>query len=291
MQLLGGSSLPARRRRSAERKALERYVAKVFGRYRVVREITRPHGNSCVLHLVDGAGMSWIAKRHVRARAFRREVRAYKLWTPALGDHAAALHRFDEEEHSLILNAVPGRSSTGRTAHRQAGAILRRLHDADPGGPGRTYAEACMARLNQLLDRGAGLFDTRETGFARSEIRGLKGLPIPRYVPCHLDYTPSNWLVDASGTLRVVDFAGARRQPWVRDLNRLYFGEWWTVPDYGDAFMDGYGRALTADDLELLRRTGVLTAVSRVLWGAEHGLPRPTADGRRILHALMSGRR
>lgn len=118
----------------------------------------------------------------------------------------------------------------------------------------------------------------------------MSALPSPVAVPCHLDYSARNWLVDDDGALRVIDFAGAGRDVWVCDLRRLEFGTWATQPGLREAFFDGYGRMPTADDEALLRASGALTAVSRIVRGTERNLPKATSDGRLILARFMYGR-
>ncbi|MDQ3629203.1 MAG: hypothetical protein M3419_10415 [Actinomycetota bacterium] len=90
--------------------------------------------------------------------------------------------------------------------------------------------------------------------------------------------------------MRVIDVAGADRQVWVRDLLRMQFSNWWEDPDLRDAFFDGYGRRPSQEESAVLLRAGALTAVSRVVRGAEYGRPDVTEDGMRILQRLSAQR-
>lgn len=272
------------------REALAAYLSAAHGPFQVVTELTRRHGEATVLELEDAAGSRWFAKQHSRPATWQRERRAYQRWTPRLGDRAPKLHGADEATRTLVLSKLPGERATNTPdAHHQAGRLLRTFHASAPARPYPEYAAETHRRLDTLMDDGAGLFDQEEVDFLRGEIASLHELPTPLSVPCHLDYAPRNWLVDEQGTLRAIDFAGARRQVWVRDLLRMQFSNWYEQPALRDAFFDGYGRRPTDDETHFLLRTGALTAASRIVWGSEHDLPTVVEDGRLILGRLRAG--
>lgn len=269
--------------------SFEAHLTRMLGHVRVVRDRTQAHGDARVLELADAAGDRWVAKRHHRGGPWRREVRAYRQWTPSLADRAPTLRRADEPSRSVVLSKLPGRKARNQPAvHREAGRLLRILHASAPTRPYPRYADTAMERLEELLVRGATLFDAYDLDFVRGEIRSLQDLSEPSSVPCHLDYASHNWLFDRAGTVRAIDFTGARRQIWVRDLRRLQFGSWRVRPELREAFLDGYGRCPNEEESQLMLRTGALTAVSRVVWGIEHRLPTVTADGRRVLALLRA---
>jgi thiamine kinase-like enzyme len=65
---------------------------------------------------------------------------------------------------------------------------------------------------------------------------------VPSYATVnHGDNQPRNWLVDDTGTIRLIDFGRAGIDAWIRDIDRMYFAEWAADPDLEDAFFDGYG--------------------------------------------------
>ncbi|MDQ3629202.1 MAG: hypothetical protein M3419_10410 [Actinomycetota bacterium] len=170
------------------RAELEAYLSGVLGAFRVVGDLSRGHGNACVLEVVDINGRRWVAKRHRRNPAWAREVRAYRRWTPVLGDRAATLHWADRTTRSLVLSRVPGgRALNQPGAHQQAGQLLRALHRSAPEQPDPGFADRAQRRLDELLRRRGSLFDRREIDFVRGEIRSLRDLPTPASVPCHLD--------------------------------------------------------------------------------------------------------
>ncbi|MBA2551126.1 MAG: hypothetical protein H0V13_08785 [Nocardioidaceae bacterium] len=271
------------------RTGLEAQLTSLIGRFQVVRDLTRSHGNACVLEVTDANGNHWVAKRHGRVNPWLRELRAYRRWTPALGGHAAVLHSADRTTCTLVLSKLPGTRAPNESAsHSRAGQLLRALHTCAPSVPYPDYAADAEGRLDELLRRGSALLDRREIDFARGEVRALRELPAPSSVPCHLDYAPRNWLIDDAHSLRVIDFAGARRQVWVRDLLRMHFSNWWQRPDLRDAFLDGYGHHPTDAETTLLLRSAAITAVNGIVRGAEHDLSHVSEGGRQILARLRT---
>lgn len=81
-----------------------------------------------------------------KAILYSRETRAYREAVPHLGyGNAPILRASSAELLALILSAVDGQPmeqeespARRRTAHRQAGLLLRRLHDAVRSRPGQS---------------------------------------------------------------------------------------------------------------------------------------------------------
>jgi len=71
-----------------------------------------------------------------------------------------------------------------------------------------------------VLARNEGLFTREESDFARDPTNRLTDLrtTATETVPCHGDYYFHNWLVDATGTVRIIDFDESR---WDRRRLRL----------------------------------------------------------------------
>ncbi|TDC96449.1 hypothetical protein E1292_38390 [Nonomuraea deserti] len=270
------------------RVALEGYVGRVLGVSHVEREVSWEHGATCVLRVRDRAGRTWYAKRHRRKDGYARETFAYRHWVPVLGGHAPRLRACDDELQALVLSAVPGTHAqdVGAEGHHQAGVLLRRFHEAAPPEPCEGFAAARRARLEHWVPRCAGVIERGELDFVRSRVRELDGLPRPARVPCHLDYTPRNWLT-GEGRLHVVDFEWAATEVWINDLARLSFGVWRERPWLGEAFLDGYGRRPTADELALQASCYALTAMWMMIWAREHGEAAFEAGLRDQLRFLM----
>ncbi|PRX45327.1 histidine phosphatase superfamily protein (branch 1) [Nonomuraea fuscirosea] len=103
--------------------------------------------------LVAGDGQRYILKRHDRPGRYRAEADAYSSWVPSLGGNAPTLIHADPDSLSLLLTVVPGRHATqlqeGSTgelrAYREAGRVLRLIHQAPPGPHAGTRAPAHLA--------------------------------------------------------------------------------------------------------------------------------------------------
>ncbi len=87
--------------------------------------------------------------------------------------------------------------------------------------------------------------------------------------------------------MQVIDFELSAPEVWVNDLGRLFFGVWRTSPGLQEAFLDGYGRTMTADERALLVASYALTTIWHVTWAREHGNHSFEAGVRDVLQALM----
>ncbi|MDQ3151848.1 MAG: aminoglycoside phosphotransferase family protein [Actinomycetota bacterium] len=255
---------------SADQRVLA-WCRQVLGRCSVIGRHTPADSSNTVIRLRGGNGHSYIAKQHADRVKHDREVHAHVHWAPALGEQAARLVATDQALRVVLVTALPGRphNPTGNPdidgpIHQQAGALLRRLHSAEPATPLPDFARGMRTRLTSWLERSAGLLTSEEQALVRRHVDALAELPTPEGVPCHLDYQPRNWLIDPIAGLGVVDFEHARVDATVRDLVRLTFRHWRMQPVLRDAFFDGYGRRL--DDVEdrVLTHCAALDAVTAI---------------------------
>jgi Ser/Thr protein kinase RdoA (MazF antagonist) len=230
---------------------------------------------SSVFRLRDENGIIWFLKHHRHSERHRAELTAYLKWVPALGEAAPRLRAADESLQAVILSAAPGEAApwpastafgpvadraAERNVQREAGKILRRLHDAQPALAWPDFAAVKAEQFDRLKPSAATLLRSRELDRAGAEIAALAGFPGPARVPCHHDYTPRNWLVQ-DGSLCIIDFEWCGLDARVADFARLHLGIWASRPDLQAAFLDGYGRDLSPADRELLHGCAVLTAV------------------------------
>jgi Ser/Thr protein kinase RdoA (MazF antagonist) len=274
------------------RVGVQEWVERIVGPYQVVGDRSWEHGESFVVQVRDGEGTTWFAKRHRRADRHARELAAYQHWVPALGSRAPRLRAHDTDLKVLLLSSVPGspgpEDAMAPALQHQAGQLLRRLHDAAPEQPWPDFAAKQLDRFEARAARAADLVDAPSLDYARAQVRELAGLPAQVKVPCHLDYGPRNWIV-ASGLLYVIDFEFAEPHCWLQDLGRLFYQPWQEHPDARAAFLAGYGRSLTDDDIGVLVALGASAAVSTVVWARSHGDAPFEASGRRCLADLMAG--
>jgi hypothetical protein len=255
--------------------AVMEYVEQILGPCDLEQDLSWAHGLSVVLRLRDAAGDTWFVKRHADRDRHSAEVSAYRQWVPALRANAPRLRAVNDSLATVILSAVPGEpapwpgadagalSETARVAevalHHQAGRLLHRFHQARPPVPWENFGAAKAAEFDALTPKASALLGKRELAIARAEVQALATLPCPDRVPCHLDYTPRNWVV-SDGVLYILDFELARLDAWLADLSRLHLGIWGTRPDLQEAFLTGYGRQLSTTDHAILQGCAVHTA-------------------------------
>jgi aminoglycoside phosphotransferase len=290
---------------------LEAFAARAAGPPVTIADRSWPRDGSRVWELASASGERFYLKQHQSQRFHEREVTAYRLWTPALGTgRAPRLLAADPGLRAVLITALPGQIARGPhipeadepEIHRQAGTLLRRLHSATTAtavpGTGRvaTRAEEHLARAGALL----GAEDAELVRYhAARLLETARRLPA---VPAHGDAQPRNFLWDpGSRRLALIDFERAEPGPAVRDLVRLEYGAWDGKPFLRDAFLDGYGRALTADEESALRDLAALDAVSAIQWGSANNDAdimtrgyrtlarlRPAAPGPRDVGSLVS---
>lgn len=273
------------------RAEVERYVTSVLGPVDHASDLTRRLGRVC--RVIDGDGVPWVVKTVPTRLAFARESNAYRNWVPHFADQAPALHHAQPRLRTLILEHVPGDGgwTFDHATHEDAGRLLRRIHHAAPTrhrpGVGRAAAEKLDASLRTLPEQ--RLVTRGERMFLRACVRELRAvfghLPL---VPCHGDFGPHNWL-RSGGPLQVIDFSLARFNAAAADFARLYVGPWWERPDLAAAFFTGYGRPITADELECVRLVLPVLAVGLIVHGRRHGDDDIERRGRHRLHSLMDG--
>ena len=148
--------------------------------------------------------------------------------------------------------------------------LLRRLHNASAAtavpGTGRV-----AVRAEEHIERAGALLSQEDAELVRCHAARLpetaRRLPA---VPTDGDAQPKNFLWGHPGSRRValIDFERAEPGLAVRDLVRLQYGAWNGRLFLRDAFLDGYGRALTADEESALRHLAALDAISAIWWGS-----------------------
>jgi Ser/Thr protein kinase RdoA (MazF antagonist) len=218
---------------------------------------------------------------------------------------AYMLQTFDPGEH------VAGSDSNAGHVWRQLGHYARRIHnigvggfgdqlsDITPGSAARTWSCSVRYNIEQLCDadplRRLGVVTAEQSELLRARFEALSNRPF-RFGLCHGDLALHNVLVDASGTVSLLDWGCAEAQivP-LYDLIRMM--EWQGVDGPAlSAFLDGYGldsmafESLRADLVDLT----VLRAIDLTRWAIDR-MP-STLDGhaaraRRLVraHASASG--
>jgi Ser/Thr protein kinase RdoA (MazF antagonist) len=247
-----------------------------------------------VRRVVDDRGGCWILKQVAVTQEWCAEHHAYQHWVPALADAAPVLRAADPGLRALLVSEVPGShpSASRPRTYQQAGALLRRLHDAAP--PRERPAserQAARKRLHRLLDEADDVLTRPERAFVRERGAALAQLPLGATVPCHGDYRSHNWLVDEVGEMRVIDFGKARWEQPTWDLAKLFLRPWWRRPRLARAFLQGYGRDLSPEEKAYVEARMAVDALSHVAFGAKKGSQRHVRFGRSRMTDLLDGHR
>jgi len=274
--------------------ALARHVT---GEIAEVADRSWQREGSAVWEIADAAGGCWFVKRHSSERFHQREVAAYRHWTAALGPgRAPDLAAADSQMLAIVISGLPGQTALNlrlagddeRELHRQAGELLRRLHNAAPPVPGGPGLRQGVKRVEEHLSRASALLTPPEIALVRRCAAELPALaPELPAVPTHGDAQLRNWLWNqAARQLAIIDFERAETGPAVRDLVRLEYGPWDQRPDLRASFLDGYGRALAHAEEQALPRLAALDALSGLQWGTANGDREVTGRARRTFARL-----
>jgi Ser/Thr protein kinase RdoA (MazF antagonist) len=233
------------------------------------------HGVSDVWECWFEAGHHLFLKRSVEPGKFEQELRAYRAWTPHLGDLCPDLVAADEDERALLVTALPGALAedlelTRRAEaelHRQAGAFLRAFHGLPHVDDEVALADAIQMRAERWSARAALHVDASARDWMMARIREIAPmLDGVRRTPCHRDFTPRNWVIDEDSNLRVIDFGHTRPDFWALDIDKLWSDQWVERRDRSDAFWDGYGRKPSDDEWAVVEAAGALSAITTIAW-------------------------
>jgi Ser/Thr protein kinase RdoA (MazF antagonist) len=231
------------------------------------------HDNTLVLRAATSVGPV-IVKPHRSTERHRQEVNAYQNWAHALGDERTArLLAVIDDPPVIITSALSGplladvhlQPQQEAELHQQAGELLARYHRAEPPSTDRDMAVFLAVRADYWLTIAEPAIPHRRRTEIIAHLRELARLkPLPA-VPCHLDFTARNLVVQPSGVLAVIDFEHSRRDLAARDLVRLATRTWPQRPDLEQAFLHGYGPLSDLDRqiIEHCSHLDALTALAR----------------------------
>ena len=255
--------------------------------------------NLAVVLEVVSSGRTMFVKGHAESRRFRIEVSAYEDVVPAIADRAPGLLWYDEPAQTIATTALRGVSpvdwavtpASERAIHRDAGTLLRRLHDATPGIELPGWAEAKVEGFERwVAEAPEGLLDPADVDFARSHVSMLESCVPPSGVTCHGDWQPRNWLIDVDGKVLTFDFERVQAEWWCHDLQRLWWREWIDRPDLAEAHFEGYGRAPSDDEIAMLMATSAAGHITQIVWATRHGDADFAEAGRQHLQKMRAAR-
>jgi Ser/Thr protein kinase RdoA (MazF antagonist) len=245
----------------------------------MLSEHSREHGGheSAVHRLRAGSGICYL-KVHQSREHWHNEVHAYERWARAFGQHAPELLAVrDREPLALVIGGLPGKTvddvplspQQERAVWRAAGEALVAFHEVEQGqgfGPclrdgawaeaPQTDAVAYVAnRFGSQVEHAvqAGYVNGEELSVLRAAQKLTGAFRGEKPVPCHRDYGPANWLVNADGSwVGVIDFEFCHWDVRVADFSRYPDWTWLNRPDLIDAFFAGYGHPPAAREEQQL---------------------------------------
>ena len=265
--------------------SLQQAAAGLLGPCELIAVLTE-----AVIRVETASGEEFVVKQHLNRTLHEREVHTYRHWTTALGPSAPVLIAVDDAAMIIATFALPGASpeTSDHTpdVYRQAGVLLRRLHEAEPPAALPGYLDWLRERATHWADRAAPLLTPDDRAIIRGHLAAVGQPDIPSGGPCHLDFQPRNWLIGSPGDVSVIDFEHARIDLPARDLVRLRFRTWPGRPDLRDAFLGGYGRPPSPAEDRLTWHLGALDALTALARGHENADPELVAIGRDTLRQL-----
>ncbi|MGW4231692.1 phosphotransferase [Streptomyces sp. NPDC004980] len=282
---------------------LARWVTKTVGPVSEVRNASRERAGSRVWEVNTHTDVRYFVKVAPEPAFYTRETFAYRHAVPVLGGgRAAALVDSSPRRLAMVLTAVGGapldRRSLShgvrREAHRQAGTLLRRFHDAmtttvESRAQARASgSEAAVGAERELRQAG----DHVTADEARLLRRLTSRLPdLADELPVglrHGDFRERNLLWDGR-RLSLIGFEHSAPSPLAADFVGLGGGLWPEHHALRGAFFGGYGRRLSEAEEHALVCFAAADAVGCLARGARNGDRPVTERGRRTVDRLMKG--
>lgn len=212
-----------------------------------------------------------------------REIDAHTQWLRPWVGKCPVLRYAQRDLNLLVTEFLPGHLVEGSPAeddpetYRQAGALLRRLHDQTSRLDEHADARA-VAKSVDWLDRPHRIPRAQEDA-VRVRLAAYRHRP-RRLVPTHGDWQPRNWL-NHEGTVHPIDFGRAawrtRASDWVRLAAQQFRGR----PELEATHIEGYGAdPREAETWPILQ---LQEAIGTAVWAHQVGDQAFEAQGLRML--------
>ncbi|MFC5253446.1 phosphotransferase [Streptomyces nigrescens] len=302
MDALTGTPAAARRT-SIPGGALD-WASCVLGTITVVRDASWGRASSMVWELTCADGTRFFLKISSTKAAYDRELHAYRFAVPVLGPgRAPRLQATDPGQLALLLTAAPGQTVAMAAlamndliqVHRQAGYLLRELHDA-PVVSSKARVDV-VAEVRARTAAAAKAVATARDLLTDAEQETVLCLAreLPHLEACptafvHGDAEEHNLLWDApSRSTALLDFEQARPALAVDDFVHLAAGPWERHPRLRRMFFTGYGRELTDPERKVLSALAAIDAADSLVWGTHVHDAEVTERARTTMKLLASG--
>ncbi|MGD3109405.1 aminoglycoside phosphotransferase family protein [Streptomyces sp. YGL11-2] len=275
----------------------------VLGVITGVLDASRGRAGSRVWELTCADGTRFFLKIASTKASYDREVHAYRFAVPALGPgRTPRLQAADPGELAMLLTALPGETVAWAVldmndlirVHRQAGYLLRELHDRPvaPRGSVDLLAEvrARTASAVQGVAAAGTLLSHAEQELLLGLVRQLPQLEACPTAFVHGDAQECNFLWDRpTGCAALLDFGQARPAVAVDDFVHLAVGPWMRYPRLKQMFFTGYGRELADPERRVLPALAAMHAVDGLVQGIRARDPEVTEGARATLKLLADG--
>ncbi|GAA2255658.1 hypothetical protein GCM10010430_44340 [Kitasatospora cystarginea] len=276
--------------------ALASFAERAVGPLTAVTDTSWTRPASRVWRLTGPGGGTWYLKQHPTPKFHDREVTAYRTWTGALHNRAPRLVAADTDLQAVVTTALPGHLLHGLpltprqelAVHRQLGQLARAFHTSAPVRPG-DHPPAALEKLDRHLNAARPHLTDGDEKLIRTCAERLTLLPPALQVPTMGDLQLRNALMNDQDEVALIDFERAEYGPRTRDFVRLA-DLWAHRPALRQAFFDGYGDVLTAEEAERLDCEEALDALSGIAYGTSHDDPEVVERGRRTLARLRGTR-
>ncbi len=245
-----------------------------FGRPSIVWRLTASDGSR-----------AWL-KHHESRLLYERELTGLELFVPALGEQtwwsSPTLVAKDDEIVVILMTEVEGdlldTASVApeeiETMHRLAGRFVRKLHDAEVSAPdGLDGLEYLRDRLDYYLGFADGSIDAQTLSWTRDLIKRACSSGSAKRVPCHMDFSPRNWLIQQNNGeigFGIIDWERARWDVWLNDAQRMAYDDWHRDARLRDAYFEGYGRVPSESEELQLNTLCLVGAIASIPWAISH---------------------
>ncbi len=263
---------------------LRPWVYQMVGEYVGCWHSSSKQDASRAWRILRSSGTSYFVKVLPNPAFFHREVFALRRVVSVLGQgQAPRLVAANAHLCAVVTTGLRGAvastlslSHTDEYAlHRQAGQLIRRLHDATPTSalpkaPASTFIHHAVTTLEILLQRVSRLLSDDEEALIRKLAAVLAG-PEMSQLPtayCHGDNRPRNWSWhNSQKSVALLNFECCEKNLRLRDTVRLAYGPWIHRDDLREAYLDGYGQDLTDVERAALPAFAALDALNRLRFG------------------------
>lgn len=265
----------------------------LYGDLTAIRDASWPHGESRVLLFAGADGIRRVVKASNRQALYERESAAYRHVVPALAPNAPVVWHDDFARHLIVTSFLEGEIVAGTPGQtdpalfRDAGRLVRRMHDAVPARYSDVYVSDVTASFDAWAARATALLPAAEIAILRSILDQAQTVTDVPLVWTHGDNSPRNWLINPRHGLCLIDFGHTQLGHWTADLERLTENLAPQDASLQDAFLAGYGRELSPGDTLIFNALKASATLSKIVWASEHGDSEFEAASRAALVDLL----